>query len=68
MHLLETRRQSITRSMNEGSILVLFSGSLLYESQDETYPFSVNRHFYYLTNLAIADSILVLFERSNTIQ
>lgn len=68
MHLLETRRQQVVRSMDSGSILVLFSGSLQYETQDETYPFSVNRNFYYLTNIAESNCILVLFERSNVIQ
>ena len=43
------RRQEVFKDHVSGSITVLFSGDLVKRSADSTYPFIVNRNFYYLT-------------------
>jgi len=55
-----TRRLEVFKAMEVGSIAVLFSGDLIKRSADATYPFSVNRNFYYLTGLDEDSLVLVL--------
>ena len=43
------RRQEAFKEHVSGSITVLFAGDLVKRSADSTYPFIVNRNFYYLT-------------------
>ena len=43
------RRQEAFKDHVSGSITVLFAGDLVKRSADSTYPFIVNRNFYYLT-------------------
>ena len=57
---IETRRAKIFEQMDNFSIMVLFSGVEKLKSADECYPFSVNKNFYYLTQIEQADSVLVL--------
>lgn len=45
------RREKLLKGLDEGSMLFLFSGELVYRSADQTYPFCVNRNFYYLTGI-----------------
>jgi Xaa-Pro aminopeptidase len=56
----ENRRQRLFDMMEDGSLLILFSGVSKISSGDETYPFEVNRNFYYLTGIEQEDSILLL--------
>ena len=48
--------------MKKNSLCVLTAGPLVKESADETYAFSVNRNFYYLTGIDEADVVLVLLK------
>lgn len=68
MNTVNQRRTQIGDQLKNGEFLVLFSGQLAYESQDETYPFSVNRNFYYLTDLAIKHAILVIYQQQGNVQ
>ena len=61
MSHLNERRMNIAKHLKEGEFLVLFAGEPIYESMDETFPFSVNRNFYYVTGLDIQHGIVVLF-------
>lgn len=54
------RRQKLFDKMEDRSVLVLFSGVAKKSSADETYPFEVNRNFYYLTGIEQEDSSLLL--------
>ena len=54
------RRQRLFNMMDSGSVLILFSGVGKVSSADETYPFEVNRNFFYLTGIDQEDSILML--------
>lgn len=59
----QQRRLSMVELLQEGQFLMLFAGEPIYESLDETYPFSVNRNFYYFTGLDIPHAILVMFQQ-----
>ncbi len=54
------RRNELLKENKKGSITVLFSGDLVKRSADSTYPFVVNRNFYYLTNCE-EDSLIYVY-------
>ena len=54
------RRNRLLSLMDYESVLVLYSGVSKIKSADETYPFEVNKNFYYLTGIDQEDSALVL--------
>lgn len=54
------RRDNLFEKMDEGSIAILFSGVAKKSNADATYPFEVNRNFYYLTGIDQENSILML--------
>ena len=56
----EARRAALLEKMEEGSILVLFSGESVPCSMDEGYAFEANHHFFYLTGLRRENMALVL--------
>ena len=57
---LEARRNLFESKLDDFSITLLFSGVSRKETADETYYFSVNRNFYYLTQIDQEDSILMI--------
>lgn len=61
------RREALFKSMETGSIAVLFAGDLIKRSADATYPFSVNRNFFYLTGLD-EDSLILVLMKTMTLQ
>ncbi len=56
------RRSTFFHKMKNNSVAILFSGSLIKSSADQTYPFEVNRNFYYLTGINQANSMLVMLK------
>jgi len=54
------RRNELLKENKKGSITVVFSGDLVKRSADSTYPFVVNRNFYYLTNCD-EDSLIYVY-------
>ena len=60
MNVYAERRNKLLSAMSDNSCLILFSGNALMKSEDESYPFSVNRNFYYLTGLDAEGMILCL--------
>ena len=50
-NIYKTRRGHVFATMDEQSCAVFFAGDLVKRSSDATYPFSVNRNFFYLTGL-----------------
>ncbi len=58
----QSRRKALLSKMDENSMAILFSGYPKKCSADESYPFEVNRNFYYLTGIDQEDSILLLFK------
>lgn len=58
--LYESRRQALMRHLEAPAAIFLFSGSAPMRSQDESYPFSVDRSFFYLTGIDRERMILLL--------
>ena len=54
------RRQNLLAKLPERALVFIFSGHAPARSQDENYPFSVNRNFYYLTGIDRENMCLVL--------
>ncbi|MBQ4086090.1 MAG: aminopeptidase P N-terminal domain-containing protein [Clostridia bacterium] len=54
------RRQKLMENKEGPCMACVFSGIAPMRSQDEAYPFSVNRNFYYLTGIDRENMILVL--------
>ncbi|UED66868.1 aminopeptidase P family protein [Brevibacillus sp. HD3.3A] len=61
------RRQKLAEKMPEHSVLVLFSGVAKTRSQDDKYPFSPNRNFYYLTGIGRSNLILMITKRAGIV-
>lgn len=60
------RRNELLKDNKKGSITVLFAGDLVKRSADSTYPFVVNRNFYYLTNCDEDSLIYVYINTENS--
>ncbi len=58
--IYQQRRAALMEQCAEESLVFLFSGSGIMRSEDEAWPFSVNRNFYYLTGLDREDMVLQL--------
>ena len=54
------RRAQLMSDKSENTAVVIFSGSAPMKSQDEAYPFSVDRTFFYLTGIERENMILVM--------
>ena len=56
----ESRRSALLDKMEEGSLLVLYSGESVPSSMDAGYAFEANHHFFYLTGLRRENMALIL--------
>lgn len=65
MNVYSKRRKELLNSIETDGTVVLFSGLSINKSEDESYPFSVNRNFYYLTGLEEESMVLVLNKVGN---
>jgi len=54
------RRQQLLADKCENTAVVIFSGMAPMKSQDEAYPFSVDRNFFYLTGIERENMILIM--------
>ena len=61
MNPYSKRRQKVLQSLEGNAAVLLFSGKAKMRSQDETYPFSIDRNFYYLTGLDKEDMALLMY-------
>ena len=59
---LETRRKNVFDQMKDNSIAIFFSGVSKISSEDEYLPFTVNKNFYYLTNIKQEHSALLFIK------
>ena len=64
MNVYLNRREKLLESLPENACLVLFSGKAVMKSEDEGYPFSVNRSFYYFTGLD-TEGMVLMFSKLN---
>ena len=60
MTLFSIRRERLIKDIVGNGTIVLFSGNQIMKSEDEAYPFDVNRNFYYLTGLEQETMALVI--------
>lgn len=66
--MIETRRSKYLKSIEKKSISLFYSGNLKHKSNDQYFPFSVNRNFYYLTNIEQEDVVLVLIKGDKNVE
>lgn len=59
-YLYAQRRKALMESKTGPCMVCIFSGSAPMKSLDESYPFSVDRNFFYLTGISRENMILVL--------
>lgn len=62
-----SRRKRLMASLPEDAIVYFFSGEAPATSADQTYPFVVDRHFYYLTGIDHEKMILVLVKKQGVV-
>ncbi|MFZ9781948.1 MAG: aminopeptidase P N-terminal domain-containing protein [Bacilli bacterium] len=60
------RREKLFQHMMEQSIVIMFAGGLIKSSADATYPFVINKNFYYLTGIEQENSVLVMLKTPTT--
>ncbi|MFL0270196.1 aminopeptidase P family protein [Candidatus Clostridium radicumherbarum] len=53
-------RENILEGIKDNSMLILFAGTAPQKSADETYNFTPNRNFYYMTGISRENMILVI--------
>ena len=58
--IIKNRKEKLFKELNNNSLLVLYSGNELALSEDQYYDFSVNRNFYYITNLDLKNVFYVV--------
>lgn len=60
--MYKINRTSVLNQMHDHSFAVFFSGVAPQKSADQTYPFEVNRNFYYLTGINQENVVLLLLK------
>ena len=61
MNQYSNRRNKLLKSLPGNGAIILFSGKAIMMSEDESYDFSINRNFYYLTGLDKEDMALLMY-------
>ena len=57
------RREKIYNTIDNNSVVILYAGASVKKSADESYPFEVNRNFYYLTGICEENSVFVAYKQ-----
>ena len=65
MNPYSKRREKVFRALSDNAAVLLFSGKAPMKSEDEAYPFSVNKNFYYLTGLEKEEMALLLYKNGS---
>ena len=63
----EFNRRRFYEHMEEGSVLILFSGIEIRRSSDEFYPFSPDRNFVYMTGLSCKESVFLALKDGGSV-
>lgn len=66
--LFTMNRNNLWEKLEENSITLMFAGEAPYKSADETYAFTPNRNFYYLTGIDREKMILMLVKRNGKVE
>lgn len=59
-NIYKFNRDNLLDKIKDNSIVILFAGKAIQRTGDQTYPFTPNRNFYYLTGIKEEDHILVM--------
>ena len=59
-NIYKFNRDNLLDKIKDNSIVILFAGKAIQKTGDQTYPFTPNRNFYYLTGIKEEDHILVM--------
>ena len=59
-NIYKINRDNLLEKIKDNSIVILFAGKSIQKTGDQTYPFTPNRNFYYLTGLKEEEHILVM--------
>lgn len=68
MEIFSKRREELLRRIDGNFAIALFSGRAPMRSEDEAYPFAVNRNFYYLTGLDREDMVLLMYRLDDVVR
>ncbi len=63
--MFETRRKQYLNQVENGSVSLFFAGSAPQKSADQSYPFHVNRQFFYLSGITQPQAVLMLVKGEN---
>ena len=66
--LFRNNRKKLWEKLEDNSITLMFAGEAPYKSADETYAFTPNRNFYYLTGIDREKMILMLVKISGKVE
>ncbi|MBU3160154.1 aminopeptidase P family protein [Clostridium frigoris] len=66
--LFNINRKNLWKSLEQNSITLIFAGEAPYKSADETYAFTPNRNFYYLTGIDKDKMILMIVQRNGKVE
>ena len=66
--MFENRRKKVIDSLNDQSIALFYSGWSKHKSNDQYFPFSVNRNFFYLTGIEQENVVLMLIKGNNNVE
>ena len=59
-NMYKINRENVLEKIKDNSIVVLFAGKAPKKTGDESYPFTPNRNFYYLTGIKEEEHVLVM--------
>ena len=59
-NIYKFNRDNLLDKIKDNSIVILFAGKAIQKTGDQTYPFTPNRNFYYVTGIKEEDHILVM--------
>lgn len=59
-NIYKINRNNLLENIKDNSIIILFAGKSIQKTGDQTYPFTPNRNFYYLTGIKEEEHILVM--------
>lgn len=61
-------REKVANLLPENSMMILFAGKDVRESEDQSYEFCINRNFYYLTGVNEQNDVLVMIKNQNSVE
>ena len=58
-NIYKLNRDNLLNKIKDNSIVILFAGKAIQKTGDQTYPFTPNRNFYYLTGIKEEEHIFL---------